>query len=134
MSRERRTIPRRGHAGPAGGGAKMPGRRGYYYIIFYDIVHYRIRSYFKIQDKMSGIQTKWFADSWHGERDSIRHHLLEVTFETATVPESRQTTKTRYRKARRCFSAGLLRAPFWVSRRLRSRATRGGRRGRDILT
>ena len=25
-----------------------------------------------------------------GKRDSIHHHLLEVTFETATVPESRQ--------------------------------------------
>ena len=26
----------------------------------------------------------------YGKRDSIRHHLLEVTFETATVPELRQ--------------------------------------------
>ena len=26
----------------------------------------------------------------YGRRDAIHHHLLEVTFETATVPESRQ--------------------------------------------
>ena len=30
-------------------------------------------------------------DSSGGKRDSIHHHLLEVIFETATVPELRQT-------------------------------------------
>ena len=32
----------------------------------------------------------FFFDFYTGKRDSIHHHLLEVSFETATIPELRQ--------------------------------------------